>query len=124
MARGVVAATADEYLDAVQPDQGEALRRLRAVIEATEPDAVAGIGYGIIVFRLFDRGLVGISAAANHCSLHLMSPAAAAVLKDSISEGRWSGVTLQFQPDAPLSETVIRQVVEYRARENASLARR
>ena len=123
MARGFAAETADEYLAAVPDAERQALARVRSIVEQIEPEAIAGIGYGIIVFRAHGRGLVGISVAQKHCSLHVMSPPAAAVLKGTIDEGRWSGVTLQFTPDAPLSEDSIRRIVEYRVQEERARAR-
>ena len=122
MPRGFDAETADEYLAAVPVTERDALTRVRRIIEQIEPDAVAGIGYGIIVFRLRGRGLLGISVAQKHCSLHVMSPPAAAVLKETISDGRWSGVTLQFTPGSPLSEDSIRRIVEYRVQEEQARA--
>lgn len=115
--RGYPAETVAEYLDVVPADQGDALRTVRERIVAAIPDAGEHIGYGIAIFDYRGRGLVGLSAAKHHCSLHFMSPPAARALASEITEGRILGATLQFDASSPLSAATVTRIIEYRIAE-------
>jgi uncharacterized protein YdhG (YjbR/CyaY superfamily) len=115
--RGYAADTVTEYLSVVPESQREALTRVRTLLRDAIPGVTETISYQIPVFTYRGRGLVGLSAARTHCSLHLMSPPAAAALKGELTEGTLSGATLQFPNDAPLSEATIRRIVAMRMAE-------
>lgn len=119
MPRGFAADTVEDYLRAVPDEQREALTEVRAALLAAIPDAREVISYQIPIFQYGKRGLVGLSAAQTHCSLHLMSPplAKAFAASGELTEGTLSGATLQFPNDAPLSEETVRLVVERRIAE-------
>lgn len=107
----------EEYLDVVPAAMGAALRIVRGYIRAAIPEVGEHIGYGIPIFDYRGKGLVGISAAQRHCSLHLMSPPLARKLAGDLAEGTLSGVTVQFAADAPLSEQFVRNIVAMRIAE-------
>lgn len=116
--RGYPAETVEEYLAVVPEQMGRSLAIVREHIHAAIPDVTEKIAYGIPIFAYRGKGLVGISAALKHCSLHLMSPpAAAAALAAQLTEGKLVGVTLQFAADAPLSESTVRLIVAHRIAE-------
>ena len=118
MAReGYPAATVEEYLDAVPAEQGAALRLVRDRLLDVVPDAEQVISYQVPTVRYRGRGLVALSVAKTHCSLHLMSPPLARQLEGSLREGRLSGATLQFDAHAPLSEDLVRHIVAMRIAE-------
>lgn len=119
MARGVDAETVEEYLDRIGEPFSTALRTVRDRIVTLLPDAEQVISYRVPIFRYRGRGLIGLSATARECSLLLMSPLAAAALAGTITEGSFSGATLHFPPDAPLSVDTLRTIVEYRVGEAA-----
>ena len=109
--------TVEEYLEVVPPEQGAALTLVRERVRSAIPDVGEHIGYGIPIFDYKGKGLVGLSAAQGHCSLHLMSPPLAKQLEADIPEGRIVGATLQFSADAPLSEQLVRRIVALRIAE-------
>ncbi|WP_382306738.1 iron chaperone [Herbiconiux sp. UC225_62] len=119
MARGYAADTVEGYLAAVPDAQRAALTAVRAALLAAIPDATEGISYQIPIFTYRGKGLLGLSAAQKHCSLHLMSPPLAAALKAEhvLTEGTLSGATLQFPNDSPLSDATVRLIVERRIAE-------
>ena len=80
------------------------------------PDAEQVISYQVPTIRYRGTGLVALSVARTHCSLHLMSPPLAASLAGVLSEGKLSGATLQFDASAPSADTV-RLVAERRMAE-------
>jgi len=118
MAReGYPATTVEEYLDAVPPAQGAALRAVRDRFLAVVPGAEQVISYQVPTIRYRGTGLVALSVAKAHCSVHLMSPPLARALAGTLSEGRLSGATLQFDAATPLSEETVRLVATRRMAE-------
>lgn len=115
--RGYPADTVEEYLTVVPEAMGRGLSVVRQYVRAAIPDVTEKIAYGIPIFAYRGKGLVGLSAAAKHLSLHLMSPPAARALAGQLTEGKLVGVTLQFAPDAPLSEQTVRLIVAHRIAE-------
>ena len=71
---GYPASTIEEYLDTVPPEQGAALRLVRDRLLEVVPDAEQVISYQVPTVRYRGTGLVALSDAKTHCSLHLMSP--------------------------------------------------
>jgi uncharacterized protein YdhG (YjbR/CyaY superfamily) len=114
---GYPATTVDEYLAAVPAAQGAALRIVRDSLIAAVPDAGQVISYQVPTITYRGRGLVALSVAKSHCSLHLMSPPVARALAGTLPEGRLSGATLQFGADAPLSEETVRRIAGLRMAE-------
>ena len=117
MERGYPAHTVDEYLAAIPDAQRAALAPIRRVILEAIPGAGEHIGYGIPIFDYRRRGLVGLSVAKEHCSLHLMSPPLARELAGTLSEGDLVGCTVHFTPERPLSEATVRRIVRMRVAE-------
>lgn len=107
----------EEYLEVVPAGMGAALRVVREHIRGAIPDVGEHMGYGIPIFDYRGKGLVGLSAAQGHCSLHIMSPPTAKALAGELREGKLSGATLHFAPDAPLSEPLVRRIVALRIAE-------
>ncbi|KQR08235.1 iron chaperone [Cellulomonas sp. Leaf334] len=114
---GYPATTVEEYLDAVPPEQGAALRLVRDRLLEVVPDAEQVISYQVPTIRYRGTGLVALSVARTHCSLHLMSPPLATSLAGVLDEGKLSGATLQFDADAPLSAATVRLIAERRMAE-------
>lgn len=118
MAReGYAASTVEEYLDAVPADQGAALRVVRDRLLEVVPDAEQVISYQVPTIKYRGAGLVALSVARTHCSLHLMSPPLATALAGVLTEGKLSGATLQFDAAAPLSAETVRLIAERRMAE-------
>lgn len=114
---GYPATTVEEYLDAIPSTQGSALRLVRDRLVAVVPDAEQVISYQVPTIRYRGAGLVALSVAKTHCSLHLMSPPLATSLAGTLTEGRLSGATLHFDADAPLSEATVRLIATRRMAE-------
>jgi uncharacterized protein YdhG (YjbR/CyaY superfamily) len=119
MARGVEADTVDAYLDGMEEPFATALRTVRARILEIVPDAEQVISYRVPIFKVGGRALIGLSATAKECSLLLMSPPAAAALAGRLAEGSFSGATLHFSPEAPLSSPTLQTIIDQRLSELA-----
>ncbi|WP_051274980.1 iron chaperone [Cellulomonas sp. URHD0024] len=114
---GFPATTVEEYLAAVPEAQGAALRVVRDRLVAAVPGAGQIISYQVPTITYRGTGLVALSIAKTHCSLHLMSPPLARSLAGSLPDGRLSGATVHFAADAPLSEETVRRIAGLRMAE-------
>ncbi len=113
------AASIDAYLADVPPDQRAALERLRRQIREAAPDAEECISYGLPTFKL-NGSLVHFGAAKSHCAFYphsVIEPFADRVKAYDTSKG-----TIRFQPENPLPEALVREIVEYRVAQNAQIA--
>jgi uncharacterized protein YdhG (YjbR/CyaY superfamily) len=111
------ATTIDQYLARVEPDQRDALEKLRQVIRKAAPDAEEVITYGIPAFRQ-DGFLLGFAASAKHCSLHPMNNHTVADFAAELTPYSTSTGTIRFTPDKPLPPALVRKIVKARIAEN------
>jgi uncharacterized protein YdhG (YjbR/CyaY superfamily) len=111
--------TIDEYFARCTNSQRAALERLRRLIRSVAPHAEECVSYGIAAFRE-KRMIVGIGAAAKHCSLYLMSTAALAAHEGDLAGYDTSKGTVHFRPDEPLPAALVRKLVRARLAENAA----
>jgi uncharacterized protein YdhG (YjbR/CyaY superfamily) len=114
------AESVDQYLSAIDWQEARvALARLRQIIGEEAPEAKECISYGMPGYKL-NGYLLGFAAFKNHCSLFPGGTAEdfAADLKGfKTSKG-----TIQFTPDQPIPEEIVRKIV--RARVAANLAKK
>ena len=117
--RGKIAPkTVDEYLaDTPEPAQST-LRHIRAVIRSVVPaETTEVISYGIPMFR-FRGMLVGYAAFKNHCSLFPTGSAVLDRFERELKGYRTSKGTIQFPPDKPLPDALVKKIVKARVKEN------
>lgn len=114
----VGAPSVDAYLDNVSsPEARAALDRLRAIIRDEIPKAQECISYGIPTYK--HHGFVaGFAAFKNHCSLY--PGHTVADFSDRLKGFKLSKGTIQFPPDKPLPEDLVRAIVRKRYDENAA----
>jgi uncharacterized protein YdhG (YjbR/CyaY superfamily) len=108
----------DDYIASLPDDQARALAAMRATVAAAAPDAVEAISYSMPAFKLGKRVLIYYAAFKDHLSLF---PASGSVM-DKVPQLReyFTGKgTLQFTPEHPLPDDVVRQIVEIRRAEIA-----
>ena len=108
MKSGARAKTVDEYLANTPEPAQSTLKHIRAVIKSVVPkETTEVISYGIPMFK-FNGMLVGYAAFKKHCSLF---PTGSGVLDRFAKElkgYRTSKGTIQFPPDKPLPDALIR----------------
>lgn len=117
--RGKPAAkTVDEYLAAVPEPAASALKHVRKVIRSVVPkETTEVISYGIPMFK-YKGMLVGYAAFKKHCSLF---PTGSGVIEKYARElkgYRTSRGTIQFAPDKPLPDALIKKIAKTRVKEN------
>ena len=109
-------ANVDEYLECVSSNEARTvLTKLREIIKSELPEAQEGISYGIPTYK--QSGYVASFAAfKNHCSFfpgHTVGQFSE-VLKDF----KQSKGTVQFTPEKPIPEELVRAILRVRAAEN------
>jgi uncharacterized protein YdhG (YjbR/CyaY superfamily) len=107
----------DAWFDRLPPDQREALQALRQRIRELVPEAGERISYRVPTFVL-EGPLVALNASKSGLSLITMRPDLLASLRGALGGVSWSGSTLRFQPDRPLPDDVLREVIEARVEQN------
>lgn len=115
---GKVAKTPDEYLAQVPEPARSTLQHLRKVIWSVVPkETTEVISYRIPMFK-FNGMLVGYAAFKNHCSLFPTGSGVLDNFQKELKGYRTSKGTIQFPPDKPLPDTLIKKIVKARVAEN------
>ena len=118
MRKGKPPKTVDEYLARVPEPAAGALKHIRKVIRSVVPkETTEVISYGIPMFK-FRGMLVGYAAFKNHCSLFPTGSTALDQFAKELEGHRTSKGTIQFPPDKPLPDALIKKIVRARVREN------
>ena len=107
----------DDYLEGVPEPFRRMLSHLREIIREEAPEAVETIGYGIPTFKL-DGNLVHFAAFKNHMSFFPGSTTHNEALKSDLAGYKLAKGTIQFTPDKPLPDDLVRTIVRLRIAEN------
>jgi uncharacterized protein YdhG (YjbR/CyaY superfamily) len=112
--------TIDEFISQYPPEVQSILQKLRKLIHETAPEATEAIAYGIPTFK-FHGNLVHFSAYKNHIGFY---PTSSGVekFKDRLARYELSKGTIQFPIDQPMPFDLIREIVEFRVKENLERA--
>jgi Uncharacterized conserved protein len=111
----------DAYLETLDPPFRQALERLRATIRAAAPQADEIITYAMPGIG-WHGPVVSYFAFKRHCSLFPMGNSVFIGMEDEIAPWRTSKGTLQFVPDDPLPDALVRRIVAARLAENEAKA--
>ncbi|HXH26582.1 MAG TPA: DUF1801 domain-containing protein [Candidatus Acidoferrum sp.] len=106
----------DNYLAKLPSDQKAALEQVRAVVAQTVPDAEEVISYGMPGFKYKGSYLVGFAAFKDHLSLFPTSHPVEE-LQSKLVDFKLSKGTIQFTPEKPIPEPIIRQLLAIRLRD-------
>lgn len=109
----------DDYIAQLPDDQARALEELRSKVAAAAPDAVEAISYSMPAFKLGKRVLVYYAAFKDHLSLFPASGSVMDKLGAELQSHFTGRGTLQFTPDKPIPDDVIRQIIAIRREEIA-----
>ena len=112
------AATIDEYLAGVAPDQRAALARLRGQIHEAVPDATETIAYAIPGFRLHGRYLVGFGVTRTACSFYT-GRAPIQACEDRLGAYRLQKGTITYLPSEPLPDDLVAALMRVRLGERS-----
>ena len=102
----------DAYLASVEnPEFKETLEQLRALILSELPGAAETIAYGIPTFKVNKRNIVHFAAFKRHCSL--FPGGIAEDYADRLPNHKISKGTIQFTPQNPIPETIVRDLIRH-----------
>ena len=116
--------TIDEYLAGLPPEKRAALEKLRKAILTAAPGAEECFSYGMPAFRLEGRVLVAFAARANHCALYPMSGLTVEEHKAELAGYDTSRGTIRFQPEHPMPDRLVRELVKSRIAENRCMPKK
>ena len=112
------AKTVDEYLANIPEPARSTLKHVRAVIRSVVPkETTEVISYGIPMFKC-NGMLVGYAAFKNHCSLFPTGSRVLDRFDKQLIGYRTSKGTIQFPPDKPLPDALLKKIVKARVKEN------
>ncbi len=118
MKSGAAAKTVDEYLANTPEPARTTLKHIRAVIKSVVPkDTTEVISYRIPMFK-YKGMLVGYAAFAKHCSLFPTGSGVIEKFAKDLKSYRTSRGTIQFPPDKPLPDALLKKIVKQRVTEN------
>ena len=110
------AETVDQYLADIESDAARnALVELRSIIRSEIPAAEEVISYGIPTYKHFGM-VVSFAAFKHHCSLfpgHTVND-----FREQLTGFKLAKGTIQFAPDRPLRESLVRAIIRARFDEN------
>ncbi len=112
------AKTVEEYLSRVPEPACSTLKHIRRVIQSAAPkETTEIISYGMPMFK-YKGMLVGYAAFKNHCSLFPTGSGVIEKYAKDLDGYRTSRGTIQFPPDKPLPDALIKKIVKTRVKEN------
>jgi uncharacterized protein YdhG (YjbR/CyaY superfamily) len=118
MKKRKAAKTVDEYLAGVPEPAQSTLKHIRAVIQSVVPkETTEVISYGMPMFK-YNGMLVGYAAFKKHCSLFPTGSGVLDQFEKELKGFRTSKGTIQFPPDKPLADALVKKIVKARVREN------
>ena len=109
--------TVEAFLDAQTPDRRRAIERLREIIREEAPEAVEKMSYQQPTFMLHGW-FISLGAATNHLSFHPMDNATVARHAEALMAFKTRPGTIQFTPEHPIPEALVRQILRERMSEN------
>ena len=118
MRKGKAAKSVDEYLAGVPEPARGTLKHIRTVIRSVVPaETTEMISYGIPMFK-YNGMLVGYAAFKNHCSLFPTGSGVLEQFERELAGYRTSKGTIQFPPDKPLPDALVKRIVRARVKED------
>ena len=109
-----IAPNVDAYLNALPEEQKSILTHLREIIRATAPAAEEVISYGMPAYK-YHGMLVYFAAFKKHCSLFAVNND---VFEEELGDYKTSKGTIQFLPEKPISDDLVKRIVQFRMRAN------
>jgi uncharacterized protein YdhG (YjbR/CyaY superfamily) len=113
--------TVDAYLAELPDDARRVLEEVRETIRRAAPDAEEVISYGIPLYKLRGKHLIGFGASKGHLSLYVTNSEVLRVYERELAEFDLAGTktTIRFTVDKPLPRDLLTRIVETRTQELA-----
>lgn len=115
-----LAASIDEYLEALPQEQRIALEKLRKTIKSLVPKAEEVISYQIPTFK-YNGKLVAFAAFKDHCSFFPLNSTLIKELSEDLKDYKTAPGTIQFTVNKPLPAALVKKIVVARMKENEEI---
>ena len=112
----------DAYLADVPEEKRSVLEVLRERIRAIVPDAAEVISYGIPAFRVEGKVVIGIKANKSDYSIYPFSGGAAERFPEELRGRTVTSGSIHFTPGDPISDDLLRRIIEWRIQANRERA--
>ena len=109
--------TVEEYLATQSVENQVRIQELRQVINDNAPDAIEGIFYGMIGYKLNKKPLVYVGGFTKHIGFYA-TPTGHEKFKEELSSYKQGKGSVQFPLDKPLPVDLIVEMVKFRVIEN------
>jgi len=111
-----------DFVEGLDIQSRASMERIRQVALAEAPDAEDGISYGIPALRWHGKPLLGFKNAQKHLSIHPFSADVIAACAELLRGVDHAKGTVRFTAAEPLSDELIRALVQHRMVEIAGSA--
>ena len=101
------------YLEGFDGEVAVRLERVRAIVAEEAPDAVEGMAYGLIGWKLRKKPLIYTGGFATHVGLYA-TPEGHEAFADELSHYKQGKGSVQLPLAEPLPEDLIRRIVAFR----------
>jgi uncharacterized protein YdhG (YjbR/CyaY superfamily) len=111
--------TVDQYLAGVPDEAREVLNGIRETIRKAAPEAEERINYGIPLYTLGGKHLIGFGASKKHLSLYVTDSEVLRAYERELTAFDLAGTktTIRFTAAEPLPRSLVRKIVRARIRE-------
>jgi uncharacterized protein YdhG (YjbR/CyaY superfamily) len=101
--------TVDDYLSGLPEESRRTLEPIREAIRAAAPSAEETVSYGIPLYKLRGKHLIGFGASKRHLSLYVTDSAVLDRFKQQLAEFDRAGTktTVRFTTDKPLPLSLV-----------------
>ena len=106
--------TVTDYLAAREGENQKALEHVIAVAREFAPDATEGESYGMPALLYRGKGLLAAMEAKQHLGLYPFSGSVLPSLADELDGYSWSPGALQFTPEHPVPDDLLRRILTVR----------
>jgi uncharacterized protein YdhG (YjbR/CyaY superfamily) len=113
------AKTVDEYIAGAPDEAREVLAEIRETIRKAAPEAEEAISYGIPLYRLGGKHLIGFGASKKHLSLYVTDSEVLSTFERELEPFDLAGTktTIRFTAEKPLPRPLVRKIVRARVTE-------
>jgi uncharacterized protein YdhG (YjbR/CyaY superfamily) len=106
----------DEYINQFPQNTQDILKKLRALIIKTAPNATEAISYGMPTFKL-SGNLIHFAAYKEHIGFY-PTPSGISAFEKEISQYKSGKGSVRFPIDKPIPFDLVKKIVGYRIKEN------
>ena len=108
--------TIDEYIQNYPEEVQKILEKIRQTIKEAAPNALEAISYQMPTYKLKGKNLVHFASFKNHIGFY-PTPSGITAFKKGLSPYKQGKGSIQFPIDKPIPYELIREIVEFRVKE-------